>query len=476
MAAEADKGSVTFAIELRSGGEIMRWWIAAVLMVVVGMGVRAQGDAPVTKLFEVPISDIYASIEDVKWSPDGRYIAAQVETRPQADGQTWRFWNIYDAVSGEQIISSVLLIWYADGQRALIGNETSKPTSWDLRKGEVFSLLRSPDSTQHYRYDELIYGDIALLEAETLYVYDADDGALKFTRTDVTTRPMYSPDQTHAAVETSEGIEVYETAAWTLIDSLPDYRLHMPWLEQPIWSGDNQHLIVSKGEYRLAFHPTYIWTVGEGPSAPIFNIDSAVWWSPDGTQMAEANDAEIRFFDSTTGERLSTIRGLPVGDGLPMGGGRIVSVNGLYMVTMHGVYGLGLPYAAVTNLETGEVVFSQSVGIAILQIIDDMLVWHEWGGFIKIIDLTGNLATVTHSFPYGFSAFNTSLTWVLAVGDPFATARAVLYRADPFTEYPLITIPSNGAVLNFRWSPDGRRFALYGGEANMISVWEITAD
>lgn len=457
---------------------IMRRLIVAVLLLVVGMGVGAQGDAPVTKLFEISISDHYESIGNVKWSPDGRYIAARLEGPMQADGTTFGVWFVYDAVSGERISNgSPFFFWYANGQRALVSNDTSKPTLWDVEAGELISLRHRPESTQHYRPDELIYGEVALLESGTLYIYDADDGTLKFTRTDVKTRPMYSPDQTHAAIETSEGIELYETAAWTLIDALPDYRLHMPWLEMPIWSGDNRHLIVSKGEYRLAFHPTYIWTVGEGPSAAIFNVDSPVWWSPDGKQMAEANDAEIRFFDSMTGERLSSIRGLPVGAGLPLGGGKIISANGRYMVTMHGVYGLELPYAAVTDLETGEVIFTEQVGMSGLYIFDDTFIRHEIGAFIQTVDLTGGAETIIHPIPYIYSQLNNDMTWMLALKrEPTDTVAVLLFRLQPFTEYTAAAIPAVSAMPNFRWSPDGRRFAVYGGEANMISVWEIIAD
>src|SRR5690606_6292442 len=99
------------------------------------------------------------------------------------------------------------------------------------------------------------------------------------------------------------------------------------------------------------------------------------------------------------------------------------------------------------------------------------------GAFIKYVDLTGSAETVTNPVPSFFSRINADSTWVLAaLGDPFATVQVTLYRADPFTEYPLIINPSSDAALDFTWSPDGRRFALYGGEANTISVWEITND
>jgi hypothetical protein len=367
--------------------------VAVLMLAVVGMSVGAQDEAPVTKLFEISISDHYESIENVKWSPDGRYVAAHVETHPQADGQTWRFWNIYDVVSGEQINSSALLIWYADGQRALISNDTSKPTSWDLRTGEVFSLRHSPESTQHYRHDELIYGDITLLESGTLYVYDSTDGTFKFTRSDVKTRPMYYPDQTHAAIETSEGIELYETAAWTLIESLPEYTLHMPWLEMPIWSGDNQHLIVSKGAYRLAFHPTYIWTVGEGLSAPIYNATGQVWWLADDAEIVTVSDySMLRFYDGATGELLRTVRGFPAGMM------QLLDVTDKYLVTLHGQQAMEPTSVVVLSLETFTPVLTAPIGYGAAFIEDDRLFVTEPGppGFTMEYDLTGQNAPVRH--------------------------------------------------------------------------------
>jgi WD40 repeat protein len=459
---------------------MMRRLIVAVLMLTVGMGVGAQQDAPVTKLFEkqVPLSDSGSPIVHVVWSPDGNYLATASATS-YIEHTVRLSWSVYDAVTGESISQDVeFLAWYVDSTHVLtFVRDTGSYLSLNLRTRETIVIdpygERSAETFERLVFDHIILNG----RGRVLEVYDAQTGQLIKTIYDNTEQPHYSADRSQVVVTTSKGIDIYDTATWTLVDSLPGYFLN--WRpSDPLWSPDNRHLVVVSQLFSRPFIARYIWTVGEGLSAPIYNLDSSVWWSPDGTQMAEGNDADLRFFDSTSGEIVWTARNLPYADGQTFGNGSISTANGTYLVTIHGDFRIGgRVFAAVTNSQTRQAVFQESIELSYVTLWDDKLYVHQASSNFRMYDLSGKNTPTVLDVPNPHARLSPNGQWLLsyvqAEGED-ASNKAILFRLDPLEQFLFDT--SVTEIGDMTWSPDGRRFAVYGGDANMISVWEIIAD
>jgi WD40 repeat protein len=358
--------------------------------------------------------DTYWS-EAASWSPDGLRIATDRQIRDVATGLPAvvipnLYGNIAWSPDGRWIISDYRY-GYSSAHRIY---------AWDPATGELLTTLTIPECW----IDGLAWSaDGSRLAASCIYfvienqqyvegsyhtkihVWDVDDGGEA-----VLTRPQesergnqmprtppasVSPDGLRVAFDTGTAVEVYALATGELVESLDGYGLDG---EANQWNGDGTQLVVLTRDSDPRHGPKYIWTIGEGLSAPIYNATGQVWWSTDGTQMATVSDYSVlRFYDAATGELAETVRGFPDGE---------MSIDGVsnetYIVTTHGSYvGSPPPSFAVFNVKTRRVTLTAGMGLGGFRLEGDRLIWTEVGpgGFTMEYDLTGQDAPVRRETP-----------------------------------------------------------------------------
>lgn len=460
-------------------GIVRRLIAAVVVLLLVGMGVGAQGEAPIKKLFEVPVPDPYTTGKYVKWSPDGRYIAVQVEYRPR-EGVVGPLWLIYDTVDGELIGDRyVSLYWYADSERLLVYNDDYIITSFNLETHTVDFMLPDmpPDmmalitrngsgyekDISGYVTDEIVTHDLY----QNLIVYDSHSGEQIFAARDVFNAHYLAPDGTRFAIESSvnDGITVYDTTTWTIIDSTGECFGRSR--QEAVLVNQGRSLLLSRCVCEPNCDAKYIWTIGAGMSAPLNKLYYPLWVSPDGAHFLTKIDNDIVLYDTVIGEQIDTI--VKGGDSNAYFG----SWNDQYVLIVKEALS-GERNHAVFDAETGNIVLEIGPGRMSAELAGNKLNVFETEAFFSVYDLSGERDTVTFEHDDPYLTFSPDGRWALTISDEIEdqTRKARLY--DLLSE-ERFTFKA-GTADTIIWSPNGRRFVEYGRGSNMISVWEIIAD
>ena len=309
-------------------------------------------------------------------------------------------------------------------------------------------------------------------DPQTLRIYDAQTGALRFMRENVSGLLVYSPDKTQFVITVAgTRVELYSVADFELIDAVDGFWINP---NDAVWHSDGrQLLVIQDNPAPWWYQPYHIWTLGEGLSAPIYNVTGNISWSPDGSQIVAPSDyTKLRFYDSHTGELQETLRGFA--------NDPIVSVSwkehylaGIYMDYLDAWY--SVPRLLVWDSERGEVVYECDdipwfVGLN-YHIENDML--EIWGYLISLrrVDLTTGEVL--------FEGVNKSLSlspdrqWYLVNNTHFDEGVPVpidVYETESQTL--IASLSGHTEIVNFYWSPDSRHFASVGGPGIVI-VWEV---
>ena len=344
--------------------------------------------------------DAYASRFGT-WGPDGLRIATEAQIRDATTG--------LPTVSIPQLHGD--MAWSPDGlwivSTRIYGYYAADTIyAWSPMTGELLTTLTIPDcsfsgvawNANGSRLASTCYTKSGENYSAKIYVWDVDEGgerALHHPSESTSWFPGRVPgrvvdteDQQYRAVDNGEDIFVYEMPGETLIDTLEGYGLVSDF---HVWRSDGQQLVVVTRGGDEGHGPKYIWTVGEGLSAPIYNATDHLWWLEGSMEVVTASDNwMLRFYDATDGRLLRTIRHTPV-DLLAIG-----DLNDQYLLTFHGNAGLRPSSATVTvwSLDSFEPVLTAPMikGTAYLE--GNRLYVIAPGEYSMEYDLTGQNAPV----------------------------------------------------------------------------------
>lgn len=262
-------------------------WLFLILLFAAGV-IHAQEDGPrVLRLFTVEAPPGYVNTHTVvKWSPDGALIAVPFNIVDERNIPIEALWQIYDVETGvKRGEFPDFIAWYTDSHRALVLLD-DRPFIFDAQTNRLIASLdgAGEEFLEEPIDDVIINRD----KTDTLRLYDANTGALRFVLGPVSDFPVYSPDRSQFAVHMQySGIGLYSAKDFSQLYRLEGYDV----MGAGAWSPDGKQITVAPEDaYYYDPGSVRIWTPGEGLSGPLGNTIGVSAWSPDGTYFAVAHD------------------------------------------------------------------------------------------------------------------------------------------------------------------------------------------
>lgn len=453
----------------------MRFWLLLPILFQPFSTLQTQEDSGVIRRFTVEAPAGYVNTHTVvHWSPTEEHIAIRFDMLDEGRIPTQAVWQVFDVQSGDLLHEFAdFIAWYADGSRLLIRrDESALPSILDLQTGRTVASLADAGTVFP---DSLISDTIVSLgDANTLRIYDAETGVLRFSLEEVADLPIYAPDGTRFVVTIREvGLQVYDTADFILLYQLDGYNTEPRY--KSVWSPHGKQLIVvPQDDFRSNLGPHHIWTLGNSLSESIYNITGAIVWSPDGDRIAVPSDfTKVRIYDSMSGEVMETIRGYADGPTTSL------HWEGHYLIAKSGDYAFVPPLVlSVWDFEQDLFTFDKVVDIGYQYWIEDgeMVVFEPFVGITRIAMDTGAITYVVkfdRSLPY----ISPDHRWIIEGESPFesdVTARIVVYQSDPLEAIAMLEAHTE-IVRYVSWSLNSQYFASIGGP-NTVIVWEILED
>jgi WD40 repeat protein len=257
-------------------------------------------------------------IEQISWSPDGRYIAVAGGSSgcDPENKETEYAVRIVDALTGDIVnrfvghnCRLVSIDWSPDGSKIVSSSYDGLSFIWDVETGELIQYGRfgveigvgvfwNPDSTM-----------IASIGSggKNAFVWSAETGKILFAlpeHQDFTTSVVWNPTGTRLATSALDNtIRIWDVETQEEI-LLLEAESQIYWVD---WSPDGSSLASANRDGTIQ-----IWDATNGELLSIINTGAGsieiVLWSPDGTKLASANaDGLITIWD-TSGERLETMQ------------------------------------------------------------------------------------------------------------------------------------------------------------------------
>lgn len=410
----------------------------------------------------------------IHWSPTAEQFAIRFDILDEGRLPVQSVWQVFEVQTGTLLYEFAdFIAWYAAGNRLLIrSDESAQPSILDLQTGQIIASLIDAGTTFP---DGSIKDTIVNLDAaNTLRVYDAETGMLRFSLEEVSGLPIYAPDGTRFVVNMLDtGLQVYDTVDFTSLYQLDGYSTEPRY--ETVWSPlSEQVIVVSRDDFPSDHGPRYIWTLGNSLSEPIYELTGAVVWSPDGDRIAApSNFTEVHIYDSMSGERMETIRGYsnePT-DSLYWQAHYLIAESGDYAFTPPLVL-------SVWCFEQDRFTFSEGVDIGYQYSIEngEMVVFEPFRGITRITLETGAI-TYREEFGRFLPYISPDRRWIVGRESPFepgVTAPIVVYQFSPLE--PIAILEAHTEIVRYiSWSPNSQYFASIGGP-NTVIVWEISDD
>ena len=242
---------------------------------------------------------------DVKWSPNGRYLAANT--------------YVGEAINDYHGCMSYLeglIDWSPDGTR-LIGALWPKSAIVDAKTGEVLTELKSPPPEPDGVYFTHGWSPDGKLVASSsapgywTVIWNPNTGE-ELARTPTydchLMRPMFSPDSQLLATgcnftEGDTPVRIFNAHNGELLRELPSQD---GWSISPVWSPDGKYLAVSYGKGIVRVWSTQNWEVVQAFTAhkkEVWDVD----WSPDGTRLVSGDySGNVYVWDFATGQAVQS--------------------------------------------------------------------------------------------------------------------------------------------------------------------------
>jgi WD40 repeat protein len=441
--------------------------------------IRAQSDA-IIKRFEVTAPYGYEPGYQLSWSPDGTLIALLFTFQEvRADRRAYGRWQVYDVQTGELVNEFAdLIAWSADSRRLVARRAFNAPPQiLDAHRGTLLGTLK--EAGDSFAYD-LVYVPRPFVITEdvlpnldrstnTLRFHDAQTGELLQTLDSVFELPVYTHDQSHFAVNTETGVQIYDAESYDLLHTLDGFIVLLAY--QSPWSPDDQHLLVKPQDAYRKLGPLHIWTPDDNLSAPIYNITGMMAWSPDSSTLAAPTDySKIRLYDSESGELAETIHGFSEG------GTSIIEWQGNYLISFSGNDQFTGFVLNVWDTETHAFLFQGGVDRGFqYHFQDNLLEIYEPLVGLSQIDLTTG-ATIQETVFDRFLPYRSpDWRWLIGRDDPASPAPIYVYQIEPFALVATLQGHSDADTVQYaEWSPDSRHFASVG--LTKVIVWEVVED
>lgn len=451
----------------------MKRTLLLLVLVIIATGVDAQSDnTEIIRLFIVEAPPGHENpYPNLSWSPDGSLVAIHFAILDERRQPLQTLWQVYAVGSGELLYECEHFIaWYAHSSRALIrATSDSPPTIVDARTGISQAILE--DAGKEFSPGPIVDVIINMDEANTLRIYDPQTGEHLFHLENVTSAVHYSPDKSQFVLNYGESSAmVYDAANYELLHLLPGYRAattellpFAPGSERNTgWSPDGRRLVVMPQDLVHGYlGPFYVWTPGEGLSAPFYNVTDGIVWSPDGSRIAVPSDyMKVRIYDADTGELLDTIRGFTA---FPT---RVRQWNDRYLISTYGSYYDSWQVLSLWEFEQEEFVFNRGLDLGHqYHIIGDTIETFEPGIGHSRFDLNTGEMVYEVKFDQIIPYLSPDWRWVVGLYS------LDVYELEPFRLVD--TLDGHTRVSHVSWSPDSLHFASADHDEKFIIVWEI---
>lgn len=244
---------------------------------------------------------------DVKWSPDGKYLAANTFVGEAANDYHGTTTNL-----------EVLIDWSPDSTR--IAGPLFNPARSvivNAKNGEVLVELNTPPPEPDGAYFSHGWSPDGSMVASSNYpgcwtvIWDPNTGD-ELARTPTYNchlmRPMFSPDSQLLATgcnytEGDTPVRIFNAHTGELVRELPSQD---GWSISPVWSPDGKYLAVSYEKAMVRIWDTSTWQVVQSFTAH----KKEVWdvnWSPDGTRLVSGDWSGIGYvWDFATGHAVQS--------------------------------------------------------------------------------------------------------------------------------------------------------------------------
>jgi WD40 repeat protein len=232
------------------------------------------------------ITSYQGSILDLKWSPNGNYIAASMWLQPGAALRVWDVTTLQMILDIPITRSEFLPIAWHPSDLFLAYPTYQGISIWNLTTGEVQHEIEGlSHATISFQWDSNGNGLLIADSSGTVHLWNSITDTLVnmlSTGQDIA-QAVFSPDNSLVALQVRDSVEI-----WNILTSRHTATIQVGWMLDLAW---NTEWLASSNKDGITIWNNETWQPIETQSYPggIFDLE----WSPDGSQLAYVDKGSL---------------------------------------------------------------------------------------------------------------------------------------------------------------------------------------